>query len=200
MYRYPKALEKLIQKLVQIPGIGRKTAQRIAFHVISMDKKKVKEIADAFLKARENTRTCSICHNLSEADPCEICSSKDRDATKLCVVERPIDVAAIESTGVFNGKYHVLGGVISAMDGVGAEDLNISDLGERIRREGIKEVIIALNPTHEGEITAHYLISLLSNYKINITRIGIGLPIGGSLEYTDFVTIAEAIRSRKKIK
>lgn len=200
MYRYPKALEKLIHKLTQIPGIGRKTAQRIAFHVISMDKKKVKEIADAFIKARESTRTCSICHNISESDPCEICSSKDRDSTKLCVVEKPIDVAAIESTGVFNGKYHILGGVISAMDGIGAEDLNISDLGERIRREGVKEVIIALNPTHEGEITAHYLISLLSNYKINITRIGIGLPIGGSLEYTDFVTIAEAIRSRKKIK
>ncbi len=200
MYRYPRALEKLIHKLTQIPGIGRKTAQRIAFHVISMDEKKVKEIADAFLKARKNTRTCSICHNLSESDPCDICASKDRDSTKLCVVEKPIDVAAIESTGVFNGKYHVLGGVISAMDGVGAEDLNISDLGDRIKREGIKEVIIALNPTHEGEITAHYLISLLSNYKINITRIGIGLPIGGSLEYTDFVTIAEAIRSRKKIK
>ena len=200
MYRYPRALEKLIHKLTQIPGIGRKTAQRIAFHVISMDEKKVKEIADAFLKARKNTRTCSICHNLSESDPCDICASKDRDSTKLCVVEKPIDVAAIESTGVFNGKYHVLGGVISAMDGVGAEDLNISDLGDRIKQEGIKEVIIALNPTHEGEITAHYLISLLSNYKINITRIGIGLPIGGSLEYTDFVTIAEAIRSRKKIK
>jgi len=115
-------------------------------------------------------------------------------------VEKPIDVAAIESTGIYNGKYHVLGGVISAIDGIGADDLNVKDIGERIKNEGIKEVIIALNPTHEGEITAHYLISLLSNYKISITRIGIGLPIGGSLEYTDFVTIKESIRSRKKIK
>jgi len=193
-------LEKLISLLSQIPGIGRKTAQRIAFYVVSMEEDKVKEISSAFIRAKAKTKICSICHNFSERDPCDICISSERDSTKLCIVERPIDVAAIESAGVYKGKYHVLGGVLSAIEGTGAEDLNISDIGKRIKREGIKEVIIALNPDHEGEITSHYLMSFLSPYNVEISRIGIGLPIGGSLEYTDFVTIGEAIKARKKIK
>ncbi len=193
-------MEKLISLLSQIPGIGRKTAQRIAFHVVSMEEEKVREISNAFIKAKAKTKVCSICHNLSEREPCDICTSSERDSTKLCIVERPIDVAAIESAGVYKGKYHVLGGVLSAIEGTGAEDLNISDIGKRIKRERIKEVIIALNPDHEGEITTHYLMSFLSPYNVEISRIGIGLPIGGSLEYTDFVTIGEAIKARKKIK
>ncbi len=190
----------MINRLSKIPGVGKKTAQRIAFHIINMKPEEVRELADSILKARSKTKVCSICHNISETDPCHICTDKNRERDKLCIVEKPIDVAAIESSGVYRGKYHVLGGVISAPDGVGPENLYIADLKERIQREGIKEVIIALNPTHEGEITSHYLLSLLSPLNINITRIGIGLPIGGSLEYTDLVTISEALRARKKIK
>ncbi len=200
MYRYPKPLQNLINLLSKIPGVGKKTAQRIAFHVIGMDEEKVRQLSRAFIDAKRGIKVCSICHNISESDPCEICRDPSRESSKLCIVEKPIDVAAIESSGAYKGKYHVLGGVISALDGVGPENLNISDLKERIKKEGIKEIIIALNPTHEGEITAHYLVSFLSPLDVTITRIGIGLPIGGSLEYTDLVTIGEALRARKKIK
>ncbi len=200
MYRYPKPLQNLINKLSRIPGVGKKTAQRIAFHIINMKPEDVRDLADSILKARSRTKSCSICHNISETDPCHICSDRTREGDRLCIVEKPIDVAAIESAGVYRGKYHVLGGVISASQGVGPENLHIADLKDRIKREGIKEVIIALNPTHEGEITSHYIVSLLSPLKVTITRIGIGLPIGGSLEYTDLVTIGEALRARKKIK
>ncbi len=200
MYRYPKPLQNLINLLSKIPGVGKKTAQRIAFHVIGLEENKVRELAKAFVDAKRGIKVCSVCHNISESDPCHICRDPERDKTKLCIVEKPIDVAAIESSGAYRGRYHVLGGVISALDGVGPENLYISDLRERIEKEGIKEVIIALNPTHEGEITTHYLISFLSPLKVTITRIGIGLPIGGSLEYTDLVTIGEALKSRKKIR
>ena len=200
MYRYPKPLQNLINLLSKIPGVGKKTAQRIAFHVLGMEEEKVRQLSRAFLDARRKIKVCSICHNISESDPCEICKDPGREGSKLCIVEKPIDVAAIERSGAYKGKYHVLGGVISALDGVGPENLHISDLKDRIKREGIKEIIIALNPTHEGEITAHYLVSFLSPLDVTITRIGIGLPIGGSLEYTDLVTIGEALKARKKIK
>ncbi len=200
MYRYPKPLQNLINLLSKIPGVGKKTAQRIAFHVLGMEEEKVRQLSRAFLDARRKIKVCSICHNISESDPCEICKDPGREGSKLCIVEKPIDVAAIERSGAYKGKYHVLGGVISALDRVGPENLHISDLKDRIKREGIKEIIIALNPTHEGEITAHYLVSFLSPLDVTITRIGIGLPIGGSLEYTDLVTIGEALKARKKIK
>ncbi len=200
MYRYPKAIEKLIAAFSRIPGIGRKTAQRIAFHILSMPQEEVNQLADAIRQVKRKIKTCSICHNVSEQDPCAICSDARRDRSRICVVEKPWDISAIEGAGVYNGLYHVLGGVLSAEEGADPTRLNIESLEKRIKEGEVREVILALNPTHEGEITSHFLVRVLSKYPVTITRIGLGLPVGATLEYTDFVTIAEAMKSRFRIK
>lgn len=199
MYRYPRSIEKLISLFSRIPGIGKKTAQRITFHILSLEDKEVLELAEAITQVKRKIKVCSICHNVSEKDPCEICSDPERDVSKICVVEKPWDISAIEGSGAYKGTYHVLGGVISAESGDFSK-LNVESLEKRVSSGKVKEVILALNPTHEGEITSHYLVRVLSKYPVTISRIGLGLPVGASLEYTDFVTIAEAMKARFKIK
>jgi recombination protein RecR len=189
-------LEDLIEKLQWLPGIGRKSAQRLAFYLQKMEKTKVQELTDAILKSRLNLKECSVCRNLSEKDPCEICKDSSRENDRICVVEQPSDVMVIERTSEFKGLYHVLHGVISPMDDVGPEDLRIDQLIERLKSVSVSEVIIATNPTTEGDVTALYVAKLIKPFKIKVTRIARGLPMGSDLDLADNTTIARAIGGR----
>lgn len=193
------AIEKLINELQKLPGVGPKTAQRLAYHLLKTDKKQVRALAEAINAVVEKIRICSLCRNFTEIDPCAICSDPKRDKSMVCVVEEPIDVIAVEKTGVYRGVYHVLGGAISPIEGITPDKLEIQSLVERIRSGAIKEVIIATNPDTEGEATANYLLEILSQFKITISRLGIGLPIGSELEYADTLTLAKALEARRKL-
>jgi recombination protein RecR len=192
-------LDELIEKLQWLPGIGRKSAQRLAFYLQKLDRTKVEELTGAILKARLNLRECSICRNLSEKEPCEICSNQTRDRERICVVEQPSDVMVIERTAEYKGLYHVLHGVISPIDDVGPEDLRINQLLERIKDGKIIEVIIATNPTTEGDITALYIAKLIKPFGIKVTRIARGLPMGSDLDLADDTTIARALGDRGEL-
>jgi len=192
-------LNDLIEKLQWLPGIGKKTAQRLAFFLLRMDVSRVKEFTDAILRARLELKECSICHNLGETDPCEICSDPNRNREIICVLEQPSDVMVIEKLGEYKGVYHILHGVISPIDNVGPENLRIESLVERIKRGGITEVIIATNPTSEGDITALYIAKLLKPLNIKITRIARGLPTGSDLGLADGTTILRALQGRSEI-
>lgn len=192
-------LDELIEKLQWLPGIGRKSAQRLAFYLQKLDKTKVEELTGAILKARLNLRECTTCRNLSEKEPCEICSNQTRDRERICVVEQPSDVMVIERTAEYKGLYHVLHGVISPIDDVGPEDLRINQLLERIKDGKITEVIIATNPTTEGDITALYVAKLIKPFGIKVTRIARGLPMGSDLDLADDTTIARALGGRGEL-
>ncbi len=192
-------LTDLIEKLQWLPGIGRKSAQRLAFYLQKMDKAKVKELSDAIVRARMHLKECSRCHNLSEQNPCEICSDASRDTERICVVEQPSDVMVIERTGEYKGLYHVLHGVISPIDNVGPEDLRIGPLVERIKSENIIEVIIATNPTTEGDVTALYIAKLMKPSSVRITRIARGLPMGSDLDLADTTTLSRALEGRSEL-
>jgi len=192
-------LGDLIEKLQWLPGIGRKSAQRLAFYLQKMEKPKVQELTDAILKSRLNLKECSICRNLSENEPCEICVNSSRDTDRICVVEQPSDVMVIERTAEFKGLYHVLHGVISPIDDVGPEDLRIDQLIERLKSIQVNEVIIATNPTTEGDVTALYIAKLIKPLKIKVTRIARGLPMGSDLDLADNTTIARALGGRGEI-
>ena len=192
-------LQDLIEKLQWLPGIGRKSAQRIAFYLQKMDKSQVKELTDAIMRARTNLKECSICHNLSETDPCNICSNPQRENDRICVVEQPSDVIVLERLSEFGGLYHVLHGVISPVDDVSPDDLRIKSLVERIKQKKISEVIIATNPTTEGDVTAIYIAKIIKPLGIKVTRIARGLPMGSDLEYADEVTVSDALKGRKEI-
>ena len=193
-----KSLEELVEKFSKFPGIGRKTAQRMAFYILNLPKEEVVSLAGVIRGVKEKVRFCSVCFNLTEEDPCPICTDPQRDSTTICVVEEANDVLSIDQTQGYNGLYHVLGGVISPLDGVGPEELRIKELRERLKK-GIKEVIIATNPTTEGEATALYLSKIIKPLEIKTTRIARGIPIGGELEYTDKVTLSKAIEGRMEM-
>ena len=200
MAEYTPPLARLIEELKKIPGIGRKSAQRIAFFLLRGERKNALALADAIVQAREKTFYCSRCNNITVSDPCEICSDPARDHEKICVVEEPFNIHSIEKTGLYQGQYHVLMGNLSPIRGIGPDELRIAGLLQRIQNGGFCEVILATSPTTEGSATAHYLTEILRRYKITISRIALGLPVGADLDYADEVTIAKAIEGRLEVK
>lgn len=199
MRQYPRPLAALINEMSKLPGIGSKTAQRLAFHILSLDDKEAERLAHAILTAKKEMRYCSVCGNLTDTDPCGICSDESRDRSVICVVESPKDVMAMERIREFNGLYHVLHGVISPMDGVGPEDINLMSLLKRLQAEDVNELIIATNPNIEGEATAMYIARLIKPTGIKVTRIAHGIPVGGDLEYADEVTLLKAVEGRREL-
>ena len=199
MRQYPKPLAKLINELSKLPGIGSKTAQRLAFHILSRDREEAGRLADAITTAKQQLRYCSVCGNLTDQDPCVICSDPDRKKDVICVVESPRDVMAMERIKEFHGQYHVLHGVISPMEGIGPEDINLKSLIQRLQAEDVRELIIATNPNIEGEATAMYIARLIKPAGIKVTRIAHGIPVGGDLEYADEVTLLKAMEGRREL-
>ncbi len=199
MSQYPKPLSRLIEELSMLPGIGGKTAQRLAFHILAMEKEDVTALAESITDAKEKMKYCSVCGNLTDKDPCGICSDEKRSRKYICVVESPRDVAAMERIKEYNGRYHVLHGCISPMDGIGPEDINLRSLLKRLQSEDVSEIILATNPTIEGEATAMYIAKLLKPAGIKVTRIAHGLPVGGDLEYADEITISKSLENRKEL-
>ena len=199
MKAYTGPISRLIEEFSKLPGVGRKTAQRLAFHVINMNTNDVESLSKAIIDAKREIKYCSICCNITDTDPCSMCSNKNRDSSVICVVEDPRDVAAMERTREFKGKYHVLNGVISPMDGIGPDMIKIKELIVRLGNEDVKELIMATNPTIEGEATAMYIARLVKPMGIKVTRIAHGLPVGGDLEYADEVTITKALEGRREI-
>lgn len=199
MKQYAKPLNRLINELSKLPGIGGKTAQRLAFHILSMDKSQVEALAGSMTDAKEQMRYCSVCGNLTDQDPCSICQDQSRDQSVICVVENPRDVMAMEKIREYNGLYHVLHGVISPMDGIGPEEINLKSLILRLRDNDVKELVIATNPNIEGEATAMYIARLIKPSGIQVTRIAHGIPVGGDLEYTDEITLLKAMEGRKEL-
>jgi len=193
-----ESLQRLTAQLCKLPGIGAKTAQRLAYFIISMPEEEVRQFARDMLEAKQNIKYCSVCGNLSETEICGICSSPRRDASMICVVRDARDVQAIEKTHEFNGLYHVLGGTISPLEGIGPDDIAIAPLLGRVK-EGVKEVILATNPDVQGEATAAYIGKLLSTLGVKVTRIAHGVPMGAELEYADEVTLARAIEGRTEM-
>ncbi|NPV70042.1 MAG: recombination protein RecR [Firmicutes bacterium] len=196
---YAEPIQRLVEELTRLPGVGPKTAQRLAYHLVKAPKEEVEALARALVELRSKIRYCSVCGNLTEADPCRICSSDSRDASVLCVVEQPRDVVAMERTGEFKGRYHVLHGVISPANGVGPADLRIESLLQRVREQKVTEIILALNPNVEGEATSLYLARILKPAGVKVTRIAYGVPVGGDLEYADEVTLSRALEGRREL-
>lgn len=199
MLYYPEAVSKLIDGFTKLPGIGPKSASRLAFHVLRMEENDVIDFAKALVNAKRNLHYCSICNNITDVDPCHICSDRHRDQSVICVVQDVKDVVAMERTREFEGLYHVLHGAISPMDGVGPDQLKIPDLLRRLGDEKVKELILATNPNIEGEATAMYLSRLVKPFGIKVTRIAHGLPVGGDLEYADEVTLTKALEGRREL-
>ncbi len=192
-------LDALIEHFNALPGIGKKTAMRLAYHVLDMDAARAKSLAQAIVNAKERIGLCRICYNISDTDPCRICQSTRRDKSVICVVEKPQDVAAVERMRNYHGLYHVLHGVLSPLNGVGPNDIRFKELVERLADGTVKEVIVATNPNVEGEATAMYAARLLKPLGVKVTRIASGLPIGGDMELADEVTVAKAIENRREI-
>lgn len=199
MANYTDSIEKLIDSLIKLPGIGRRSAERIVSHILGASKDEIKNLSDAVNKVKENVRFCRICNNLSEQELCKICDDARRHKDIICIVEKPTDVAAIEKTGNFCGVYHVLLGSIAPLEGRGPSDLKIDGLLQRIKQNNIKEVIIATDADTEGETTAMYLTKIIKPLGVNVSRIGLGLPVGSNLEYADVTTISKSLESRRTI-
>lgn len=199
MINFPNSINVLIENLSKLPGVGKKTAQRLALFIINMKEEEVYKMANSIISAKQNTKYCSICFNLADEDTCQICKSGKRDSTTICVVDSSRDLIAIERTGEYKGLYHVLHGNISPLDGIGPDDIKIKELVSRMADESIKEIILANNPTIEGEATAVYLSKLLSSFVVEITRIAHGVPVGGDLEFADEVTLIKAMENRHKL-
>lgn len=199
MKNYPRPLGKLINELSRLPGIGDKTAQRLAFHILSLPENEADALADSITEAKRSMRYCSVCGNLTDTDPCAICSDETRRDDILCVVESPRDVLAMEKIKEFSGRYHVLNGAISPMEGIGPEDINLKSLILRLQKSDINEIILATNPNIEGEATAMYIARLVRPSGIRVTRIANGLPVGGDLEYADEVTLLKALEGRREL-
>jgi len=196
---YALPIANLIEELSKLPGIGRKTAQRLAFYILEMEPMEAEKLANSITTAKEKVKYCSVCCNLTDVDPCYICSNKKRDDSVICVVEGPKDVIAMERTREYMGLYHVLHGVISPMENIGPDSIRIKELLKRIQDGDVKEVILATNPTVEGEATAMYISKLLKPMGIKTTRIAHGIPVGGDLEYFDEVTLSKAMENRREI-
>jgi recombination protein RecR len=194
-----RPLARLIDELSKLPGVGPKTAQRLAYHILRSTGSDAEALAAAVRSVKTDLKYCSVCFNIAEADPCALCSSDERDQRLVCVVEEPLDVLAIERTGQFKGVYHVLHGAISPVNGVRPDDLRIAELAARAQKNGIEELILATNPNLEGEATAMYIAQLLSGSGARITRLARGLPMGGDLEYADEVTVSRALEGRRAL-
>lgn len=192
-------IQDLVDQLSRLPGIGPKSAQRLAFHIVKAPGQEAKSLAEAILQAKERVRFCRECFGVAEGELCRLCSDPTRDRTVLCVVEEPKDMAAVEKAGVVKGRYHVLGGAISPMEGIGPDDLRVQELLERVNRDGVTEVILATNPNLEGNATAMYVSGLLKPLGIRVTRLASGLPVGGDLEYADEVTLGQALEGRREM-
>ena len=199
MSYYSPSIEKLIESFEKLPSIGHKTAIRLAFHMLDMDQEKTEDFINSIVDAKKNLRYCSHCFNISDTDPCQICSSPKRDASIICVVEDVRDVIAMERTHEFKGVYHVLHGSISPMNGIGPDDIKIKELLARLSDNSVKEIILATNPRVEGEATAIYLSKIIKPFGIKVTRIAQGIPVGGDLEYTDEVTLSQALEGRREL-
>jgi recombination protein RecR len=197
----PKAVQRLIDEFSRLPGIGPKSASRLTFFLLRSDSQQPRELAEALIELRERTRFCSICFNITDAqtEPCRVCTDPARDSGLICVVEEPLDVLAIERTSQFRGKYHVLHGAVSPVEGVGPEDLKIKELVERLKAEPVREVILATNISLEGEATAMYIQKQLGPLGVKVTRLARGLPVGGDLEYADETTLARALEGRHEM-
>ena len=200
MKYYAKPLSRLISELGKLPGIGGKSAQRLAFHILSMTDEQVKDLTAAISEAKTKIRYCPVCGNFTDTEPCSLCADTSRDNSIICVVESPRDVFAMERAGTFHGRYHVLHGAISPLDGIGPSDINLKSLIERLQKDDdVKEIILATSPRVEGEATAMYIARLLKPAGLKVTRIAYGLPVGGDLEYADEVTLAKAVEGRKEL-
>ncbi len=199
MSALPPALQHLIQELVKLPGIGEKTATRLAFHLLRTNRHDVEQLADALIKMRDETKLCSICLGLTSSDPCPLCQDPQRDTDSICVVERPADLIALDKSGQFKGRYHVLHGCLAPLDGVGPEELRISELLRRLEDGTVREVVLATNPTVEGEATALYLARLIKPLGVRVTRIAHGLPMGADVEYADSMTLGKALEGRREM-
>ena len=199
MFEFAKPVAKLIKELNKLPGIGPKTAQRLAFHILKYNDKEIQSLTEAIIEAKTSIKLCSRCCNLTDIDPCVICIADNRDKEIICVVEDPRDVVALQRTREYKGLYHVLHGVISPMDNVGPENLRIKELLQRLGDGNVKEIVMAINPTVEGEATAMYIARLIHPFGIKITRIAHGIPVGGDLEYIDEITLARAFEGRRSM-
>jgi recombination protein RecR len=197
--RTPPPIARLVAALRRLPGIGEKSATRLAFHLLSAPESHARELAEAILRLRKEIVLCETCFDLTDASPCATCRSPERDPALVCVVEEPADRAAIERSG-YTGRYHVLGGALSPIDGIGPEELRIAELEARVRAGGVRELILATNPTAEGDATAHYLAERLRETGVRITRIACGMPLGGDLEYADHVTVARSLANRRELE
>lgn len=196
----PQPVQTLINEFARLPGIGPKSASRLVFHLLRGNTDQALELAEALRELKERTRLCSVCYNITEEEPCQICRAESRDPTLLCIVEEPLDVVAIERSRAFNGRYHVLHGAISPVEGIGPEDLKIAELVNRVTQGSFKEIILATNPTLEGESTALYLQRRLAGNPVRLTRLARGLPVGGDLEYTDDITLGRAVEGRQEFR
>ncbi|MHB1417452.1 MAG: recombination mediator RecR [Chloroflexota bacterium] len=199
MHSTAEPVVRLIEELCKLPGIGPKTAQRLAFHVLRSPSEQAHDLARAILEVKERIVFCSQCFNITETDPCPMCSDPARDRSQICVVEEPLDILALERTRTFHGLYHVLHGAISPMDGIGPDDLRMRELLARLQDDTVREIILATNPNLEGEATGMYLARLIAPLGITVTRLARGLPIGGDLEYADEVTLTRALEGRQRI-
>ena len=194
-----KSITKLIESFSRLPGVGHRSAEKMAYSVLEMLDEDVEMFSDALRELKQNVHRCPICGTYTEDDVCEICADDNRDKTKIIVVSYPKDVYSFEKLGVYDGRYHVLGGVLSAVNGVGINDLNIEGLEKRIKEDGVQEIIIATNPTTEGETTALFLAKILEKQNVSVTRLAYGLPMGAHLEYADSLTLSKALEGRKRI-
>jgi len=199
MRYFPVALERLTEQFARLPGIGGKTAQRLAFHVLSLSREEAEEFAQAIIEAKRSVHTCCICQNLTDLEVCPICENAERDHSQICVVAEPKDVIAMERSREYNGVYHVLHGVISPLNHIGPDELKIRELLTRVAQDDVKEVIMATNPDTEGEATAMYLSRLLRPLEVKVTRLAYGIPVGSQLEYADEITLLRALEGRREI-
>lgn len=197
---YAKPIERLIEQLTRLPGVGPKTAQRLAFHILSLNQTEVDQLASSMVDARARVRRCSVCGDLTDEEVCPVCRDDSRDRSIICVVEEPRDVAALERTRQFRGLYHVLHGAIAPLDGVGPEQIRVGELLARVQAGGVVEVVLATNPDVEGDATALFLAGLLAPLGIRVTRLARGLPVGGDLEYADEVTLGKALEGRREVR
>jgi len=196
MNYYPASIRNLIRQITKLPGIGEKTAERLALHILKMPSSNAEQLAQSIIEVKNRTRSCSRCHAWSDDAFCHICQDASRNRTQLCVVEQPADMVAVEKSGAFQGIYHILGGVLSPMNGVGPDDIRIADIFGRVREEALQEVVIATSTSVEGEATAAYLAEQLQSLPIKVTRIASGVPMGGDLKYVDQVTLKRALETR----
>lgn len=199
MLYYPRPLATLLEQLEKLPGVGPKSAQRLAFHILRAPREEGQKLAQAIVNVRAQIKPCARCGNFTDLELCDICTSPRRDSSQLCVVAEPRELLAVENSGEFNGRYHVLNGLLNPIEGIGPEQLNINGLVRRISTEGVQEVVLALSATVEGETTANYLVNVLKPRGVKLTQLARGLPFGGDLDYADQITIAGALRGRREI-